>query len=134
MSYILDNSTPLSDPAGIREQVTIGQHVLYRFFDEAGALLYVGVTNNPRTRFRDHRAYSPWWHKSTTITLTRFKSRTELEAAELTAIRTEHPKYNRAHVEHSAVQSVRIGERSQASSAFGPDGSTFPPPDAIACD
>lgn len=114
--------------------MTREQHVLYRFFDDAGTLLYVGITNSPRSRLRDHRAYSPWWDRSTTITLTRFSNRIELEAAELDAIKTEHPKYNRAHVEHSAVQSIRVGERSQAQSAFGPDGSCFPRPDAIACE
>lgn len=112
----------------------MAKHVLYRFFDDAGALLYVGITNNPRSRIGDHRVNSPWWDQAATITLARFASRAELEAAELVAIRDERPKYNRLHAQHSAVQVVRVRERSQSRSAFGPDASTFPQPDAIACD
>jgi hypothetical protein len=38
-------------------------HALYRFFDEHGALLYVGITNNPGRRWSQHETDKPWWHE-----------------------------------------------------------------------
>jgi hypothetical protein len=35
------------------------RHVLYRFFDNSGALLYVGRTNSIATRFDDHARKQP---------------------------------------------------------------------------
>ena len=33
---------------------------LYRFFDTAGALLYVGITDAVKRRFAEHSAQKPW--------------------------------------------------------------------------
>lgn len=33
----------------------MSQYCLYRFYDRAGVLLYVGITMNPVARWRQHR-------------------------------------------------------------------------------
>lgn len=68
-------------------------HVLYRCFSD-DALLYIGITSNPATRFRSHEVTKPWWAQVTSIRLEHFESRDELELAELAAIRAEQPRHN----------------------------------------
>lgn len=72
-------------------------HVLYRMFDAAGQLLYVGLTNNPKGRFGNHRDTKDWWDQVSTIKVESFSSREELIAAERTAIGAEKPLHNRIH-------------------------------------
>ncbi|MHA0288313.1 GIY-YIG nuclease family protein [Mycobacterium sp. C3-094] len=68
-------------------------HVLYRIFNDADDLLYVGITNNPSSRFSDHRG-KPWWQWVAKITVEHHASREELREAEAAAIRDEHPWFN----------------------------------------
>jgi predicted GIY-YIG superfamily endonuclease len=70
--------------------------VLYRFFDSEGNLLYVGITNNWQLRLKQHYKTSDFHQEATQITLERFSTRLEVEKAELIAIATENPKYNKA--------------------------------------
>lgn len=74
-------------------------HALYRFFNTKGELLYVGITNDPENRFRGHRADKPWWCQMATMKVENFKSRDELALAELQAIQSERPKYNKANLQ-----------------------------------
>lgn len=69
-------------------------HTLYRFFDADGELLYVGITCDPGSRFKQHRRGKSWWHEIARIELEQFSSRVELEQAEREAIPKENPKYN----------------------------------------
>jgi predicted GIY-YIG superfamily endonuclease len=69
-------------------------HVLYRMFNRDGVLLYVGITNNPKGRFRTHGELKSWWSEVATITLQHLPSRLHLEAAESDAIKNEGPLYN----------------------------------------
>jgi hypothetical protein len=62
--------------------------------DDAGALLYVGITCSPGDRFANHRRGQPWWPKVTNIAQ-HFPDRMALENAERVAIRTEYPRYNK---------------------------------------
>lgn len=73
-----------------------GLHVLYRHWGEGNQLLYVGITDSPRRRNREHASDKDWWHEVRATTYEHFVSRDELIAAEAHAIRTEHPRYNRA--------------------------------------
>lgn len=68
---------------------------LYRFYDAADVLLYVGITHDPRQRFYDHRA-RPWWAATSNIRLERYPTRSEAIQAEDVAIRSEDPIFNRA--------------------------------------
>ncbi|MGV0993427.1 MAG: hypothetical protein ACOYB7_14365 [Mycobacterium sp.] len=67
---------------------------LYRAFDKAGQLLYVGISHNPFLRLGRHADHSAWSADATTITLERFNSRAEATDAELAAIRDEDPVFN----------------------------------------
>lgn len=69
-------------------------HTLYRFYDRAGELLYVGITNNPPRRFGDHRQGKDWWAQVGSIDMEHHSSRDELRAAERHAIAREAPLYN----------------------------------------
>lgn len=70
---------------------------LYRFYDAAGGLLYVGITLNPKARFTDHRHEKPWWHEVSTIKLETHPTREAALAAERLAIIAEHPMHNVVH-------------------------------------
>lgn len=111
------------------------EHILYRFRDSAGELLYVGITKDPSTRFRSHRSRAPWWQSATEITMTRFPNRAALMAAEIEAIKTENPKHNVAYAETATPEQVskRSSNSKRGTNPF-PDASSFTAPDAIACD
>ncbi len=67
---------------------------LYRHFDEAGTLLYVGISLNALARLAQHRSVSPWFVKIANMTIERFETRREVEEAERKAIRDEKPLHN----------------------------------------
>jgi predicted GIY-YIG superfamily endonuclease len=70
---------------------------VYRFFDAAGRLLYVGYTTNPIARMRDHRNAAEWWPKVTAGQLESFATETEGLAAERAAIEVERPIHNKTY-------------------------------------
>lgn len=83
------------EPDGIRT-------MLYRFFDDQGTLLYVGITDDPRARWSDHahraqRNEDSWWHQVRVVHTEWLATRAEAEGAEITAIHGEHPVHNSAH-------------------------------------
>jgi len=69
---------------------------LYRYFDAAGELLYVGISFHAIVRAGAHRNSAEWWAQVHTMTVERFPTRELAAAAELVAIRTEGPRFNRA--------------------------------------
>ena len=73
-----------------------GDTWLYRAFDDAGDLLYVGITNNVAQRMRAHRRKSRWWPRCDYVELADFRERVDARAAERRAIRTEMPRFNDA--------------------------------------
>lgn len=66
---------------------------LYRAFDEQDRLLYVGITGDPFARLGQHHG-AGWTKWTARLTFESFETRTEAEAAELAAIRTEDPVWN----------------------------------------
>jgi predicted GIY-YIG superfamily endonuclease len=74
-------------------------HVLYRFFDGDGGLLYVGITNNLWHRVGSHSELQLWWSQVATATVEHYPDRRSLSDAERVAIKTEHPRHNKAYVE-----------------------------------
>lgn len=70
------------------------RHALYRFFDATGALLYVGITNNPGRRWTEHQQRKTWWHEVARVDVEHHDGRAPALLAELAAIRAEHPRYN----------------------------------------
>lgn len=84
-----------ADRATATEQAAVDAlHVLYRFFDAEGVLLYVGITCNPGTRMMTHARQKSWWSQVASSTMQHLDSREALEDAERLAIRSEFPKYN----------------------------------------
>lgn len=81
------------------------QHALYRFYDAAGVLLYVGITADPGVRFKQHRGDKAWWTEVVNIRIEKLPTKAAVLAAERTAIREERPLWNVTHNE--AVAAVR---------------------------
>lgn len=67
---------------------------LYRQFNDAGILLYVGISINAFDRFRQHAKDKVWIDEVGSMTIERFSSRALALAAEAKAIVDERPKYN----------------------------------------
>lgn len=67
---------------------------VYRFFDAAGDLLYIGIAENPDGRWKKHASRKPWWPEVARKTVEWFDNREEAGAAEHRAIRTEHARHN----------------------------------------
>lgn len=74
-------------------------HVLYRIYDSDDHLLYVGATTNPGSRFRFHAGSQPWWVIAAKVALEHFRDIESLAGAELVAIQTENPRFNRMHTD-----------------------------------
>jgi len=70
---------------------------LYRMFDAAGDLLYIGISKNFGIRWRREAASFPWWPEMQRQTVDWYPSRPEAHAAEIAAIKAEKPKYNIQH-------------------------------------
>jgi excinuclease UvrABC nuclease subunit len=72
---------------------SVTPHLLYRFFDEAGELLYVGITVNLPLRLRAH-SQRDWWTDVRTMTAEEHPDREAVLVAERVAIEGEHPRHN----------------------------------------
>lgn len=67
---------------------------VYRLYDQAGRLLYVGTSVDPRVRWEQHARSKLWWSAVTRATVVWHPTRTDALAAERHAIRTEGPLHN----------------------------------------
>lgn len=67
---------------------------VYRTYDEADRLLYVGVTDNVVQRLCSHKNMSPWMNLGRTYSTQEFRTRGLAERAEYYAIEREGPLYN----------------------------------------
>ena len=68
---------------------------VYRFYDIEDRLLYVGISDTPRTRWYGHVS-KPWWSLAVRHALVWHNERADAEAEETRAIREESPLYNLA--------------------------------------
>jgi hypothetical protein len=73
------------------------RYILYRVYNDAHALLYVGATTNPGLRFASHAYSQPWWDEACEIKLQHYPNASALDAAEIYAIATEGSRYNLVH-------------------------------------
>jgi hypothetical protein len=87
---------------------------LYRHYDHAGDLIYVGISLSPLRRHEKHFATAAHRHQIFKILIEPFASREEALQAEETAIRDEFPKFNARHNRrrHPALELRRL-ERSR---------------------
>ena len=68
---------------------------VYRFFDTAGVLLWVGQTTQLTNRFSHHWRERVWSAEIATATVMPVKTLEEALCVETEAIKTEKPKYNK---------------------------------------
>ena len=67
---------------------------LYRCFDATGALVYIGVSDKPEDRLKQHAANSPW-HRYVAVTAEEWcDSRDDAFVKERQAIAAEKPLFN----------------------------------------
>lgn len=71
---------------------------VYRVFNVAGALLYVGISDNPKRRFAQHHDEKYWWVDVARWEITWFPDRETALAEEARAIVEETPAYNLAGI------------------------------------
>lgn len=74
-----------------------GKSALYRLYDSAGVLLYLGISRYPNERFKQHAGDKPWWHHVARHEVVWLDSRDEALAAEAKAMVDEQPLYNGYH-------------------------------------
>lgn len=67
---------------------------LYRHFDAAGSLLYVGKSVKHLERLAQHKDTAHWYDRIRTVTVERFPTEAEALAAEDKAIKEEKPECN----------------------------------------
>jgi excinuclease UvrABC nuclease subunit len=67
---------------------------VYRVFDAADRLLYVGCSVDVPTRLTTHEQNAPWWVYMARFEVTDYPDRDSAAEAEATAISTEHPRWN----------------------------------------
>lgn len=83
---------------------------LYRLYNAAGELLYIGMSDNPSRRFVEHATSQPWRRKiSVRETGAWYESRAEAHEAEMKAIRAEAPRYNEHRgIGAAPVRNIRV--------------------------
>lgn len=80
---------------------------LYRLYDGANTLLYVGVSNDPKRRSWSHRAGKHWWKEVARHSIEWLDDKAHALDAEREAITRETPKYNiRSTAAYRAQQSA----------------------------
>lgn len=67
---------------------------VYRLFNFDGALLYVGISDNPKRRFAQHARDKGWWYLAVRWEVEWYQDRNAALAEEARAIREEVPAYN----------------------------------------
>lgn len=71
-----------------------GKTAVYRLYDSADVLLYVGSSCRPADRYGDHRRLTEWWPEVVRRDVVWYPTRVQGEEAERVAIREELPKHN----------------------------------------
>lgn len=83
----------------------VGVTALYRYYDEADGLLYIGISKTLATREGNHIKASTWMEFAMRSTIMRFPNRKGAEDAERLAIKAELPLFN---VQHNDTPEARM--------------------------
>lgn len=86
LSSLIDSSTEPASP-----------HVVYRLYNRAGILLYVGLTDRGPRRWVEHERSKPWFRAVARFEISRFPTREEAADEERSAIIRERPCWNVVH-------------------------------------
>lgn len=70
---------------------------VYRLYDAADGLLYVGITLDIGRRFTTHAADKPWWSAVARIAVQHYPTRAQAVEAERAAIVADKPAWNVQH-------------------------------------
>lgn len=70
---------------------------VYRYYDRAGLLLYVGITSRGTRRQAEHNADKEWWPFVTSQDVEHYPARAEAAAREKALIREFRPPFNKLH-------------------------------------
>jgi hypothetical protein len=68
---------------------------VYRCFNAAPALIYIGSAEKWLARLSGHRTRTPWWPEVADVKITRYPTIFEARAAERLAIEAENPVHNK---------------------------------------
>lgn len=90
--------------AALRARRDTAPQALYRFYDAAGRLLYVGITADLPRRLGRHKRDRPWWADVTRVEVAHYPDRENALAAEAEAITDERPLYNVRHNARPALE------------------------------
>lgn len=74
-----------------------GRSAIYRLYDRADVLLYVGISTQPSERLKQHAGDKLWWHHVARREIAWLDSRAEALSAEAAAMENERPLYNGYH-------------------------------------
>jgi predicted DNA-binding transcriptional regulator AlpA len=86
------------------QRVPLGPGVthLYRHFDSAGRLLYVGISLSAIARLGEHKVSSHWFWQIAKIEVTAYASRASAAKAERITVQREKPLHNIIHARPAA--------------------------------
>lgn len=86
---------------------------LYRYFDDAGNLLYVGVSASAIRRLLEHAANKVWACLVSRVDVQTLPTREAALAAERKAITDEKPRFNATHNKPPSLKSITRTSRTQ---------------------
>lgn len=96
---------PESGAPTLDEVASAGRTALYRLYGADDDLLYIGISDDPETRFNQHAGEKDWWPEVKRKTVVWYQTRPAAETAETISIGLEQPKHNKAK------RYVRLPER-----------------------
>ena len=82
---------------------------LYRHFDAAGALLYIGISASHTRRLAEHEETARWFQDVARVDVEYYKTREDAIMAEIAAIKVEMPKFNLSHSVREQTRRKPIG-------------------------
>lgn len=85
---------------------------LYRYFDQSGRLLYVGISLSAVARASQHKVTAHWWGRVARMERQSFPSRAAARAAEKAAIAAEMPVENVQDKVPAATKPQRVNPSS----------------------